>query len=335
MLKAEDFPAAREETEKALRACPDRPELLWLLADVEFADGDQEAGVSCLVKAVNASGRDAEAISRSIRALSENKLWREALMTVKDIPAKVYDDALIRTAIGDFYKAIKCYAHAVSSYGNSSGLSPSTRKERRLSWLRSGGPFIFARNRIDAWEDSKLLSDLRTERRTVAQLSAVPDLDSRQAYRLKTRMENGYYEWEFRYELWSAVFRWIRRWLFLAFLPVWPILYAIVRAADFISGPPGWVAGAAISAAVTVGFPFLVLRSQVRSDLSLRVNLGPSPALFTFLFALAVLSELAVAEGYDHHTMPAAGWWAWIVFGLAVTPAFCACMLIVAAVLTV
>jgi len=373
LLKAEDVPAAREVTEKALRTWPDKPELLWLLADVEFADGDQRAGVCCLAKAfdasrrdadaisrsirtlsenqlwhetlmiveyvqakaVDASRRDAEAISRSMRALSENQLWHETLMTVEDVPAKVYGDPLVRTAIGDFYKTVKCYAHAVSSYGSSSGLSPSTRKQRRLSWLRSGGPFIFARDRIDAWEDSKLLAELCRDRRTPAQLGAVPDLDSRQAYRLKVRLENGYYEWRFHYELWAAGTRWILRRLFLAFLPVWPILYAIVKTADFISGPPGVVAGTAISAAVAVGLPFLVLRSLVRDDLSLPVNLGPTPALFTSLFVLAVLSEIAVAEGYDHHAMPTAGWWAWVVFGLAVTPAFCACVLVLAAILTV
>ena len=39
------------------------------------------------------SGRDAEAISRSMRVLSENQLWHDTLMTVEDIPAKVYGDA--------------------------------------------------------------------------------------------------------------------------------------------------------------------------------------------------------------------------------------------------
>ena len=373
LLEAGDVPAAREVTEKALRTWPDRPELLWLLADVEFADGDQQAGVCCLAKAFNASRRDADAISRSIRALSENELWHEtlmtveyvrakavdasrrdaeaitrsmralsenelwheALLTVENIPEEVYGDALVRTAIGDFYKTVKCYAHAVSSYGSSSGLSLSTREQRRLSWLRSGGPFIFARNRIDAWEDSKLLSELYRDRRIPAQLGAVPDLDSRQAYKLKVRLENGYYEYWFHYELWAAFFLCILRWLLLAFLPVWPILYAIVKTADFISGPPGVVAGTAISAAVAVGLPVLVLRNLVQDDSSLRVNLRLTPALFTFLFVLAVLTEIAVAEGYDHQAMPTAGWWAWVVFGLAVMPAFCACMLILAAILTV
>jgi hypothetical protein len=184
-------------------------------------------------------------------------------MTVKDIPAEVYSDERVRTAIGDFYKTIKCYAHAVSSYGNSSGLSPPTRKQRRLSWLRSGGPFIFARDRINTWEDSKPLSELCRDRRIPAQLDAVPGLDSRQVYRLKVRLVNGYYEWWFNYELWAAASSWILRWLFLAFLPVWPILSAIVKTADFISGPSGVVAGTAISAAVAVGLPFLVVRSLV------------------------------------------------------------------------
>jgi hypothetical protein len=371
LLAAEDVPAAREVAEKALRTWPDRPELLWLLADVEFADGDQQAGVYRLAKAFDASDRDAEDISRSIRALSENQLWHETLITVEYLQAKAFDangrdaqatsrsiralsknqlwhesltiediaatvagDVLVRTAISDFYKTIKCYAHAVDSYGNISGLSRSTRKQRRLSWLRSGGPFIFSRYR---WEDTYLLSKLRRGRRSFAQLDAVPDLDSRQAYRLNVRMENGHYEWTYNYELWTAVFRWVLRLLPAAFLPVWLVLYGTVNIADFISGPPGAVGGTAIGAAVAVGLPILVGRSLVRGDLSLRVNLKLrlTPAWFAFLFVLAVLSEIAVAEGYDHHAMPMTGWWAWVVFGLAVVPAFCVCMLILAAILSV
>ncbi len=206
LLEAGDVGVARAVTEEALRASPNRPELLWLAADVEFADGDQQAGMCWLAKAADASGRDAAAISRQIRALSENQLWRTTLITVEQVPAKVRDDPLVRAAIGDFYKTLYCHGHAVGGYGSSSGLEPSTRKRRRLSWLRSGGPFTFARDRIDTWEDEHLLSVLREDQPTAyAQLDAVPDLDSRQAFSLKVRLKNGYYEWEFHYELWKAV----------------------------------------------------------------------------------------------------------------------------------
>jgi hypothetical protein len=335
LLEDEDVPAAREVTEEALRTSPDGPELLWLLADVEFADGDQQAGLCCLAKAANAGGRDAAAISRQIRALSENRLWREMLMTVEHVPAQVDNDPRVRTAVGDFYRTLGCHGHAVSAYGGSSGLSSSARKMRRRSWLRSGGPFKSVHGRVERWEESELLYGLRRGRRGSAQLDAVPDLDSRQAYRLKVRLEDGYYEWSYRYELWGAIFRWLLRLLPAAFLPVWLVLYAVVNIVGFLSGPPGVVAGTAISAVAALGPAILLVRSQVRGDLTWRRILLPSVALFVFLCTIAVLSEIAVAEGYVHRGLPTAGWWAWVVFGLVVLPAVCACMVVSAAILLV
>ena len=171
LLEIGDIRSAREATEEALRTSPDRPELQWLAAEVELADGDQQAGMCCLAKAVDAGGRDAAAISRQIRALSENRLWRTTLATVEKVPAGVRDDPLIRAAIGDFYKTLHCYGHAVAGYRDSSGLSSSARKQWRVSWLRSGGPLTFVRHRVNAWEESQLLSDLRKDRRAAVHLN--------------------------------------------------------------------------------------------------------------------------------------------------------------------
>ncbi len=332
LLEAEDVPAAREVTEEALQASPNRPELLWLLADVEFADGDQQAGMCCLVKAVDASGGDAGAIGRQIQALSEERLWREALIAVEHLPAQVRDDPAVRAAVGDSYNARACHAHAVDGYGDSAGLSSSARAKRHLSWLRSGGPFTFTRRRLDSWEESQLLPKLRKGRRTTAQLDAVPNLGSIEAYRLKVRMENAHYEWWYRIELCDAIARWQLKWLPAAVLPVWLVLYLTVKSATFLSGAPGPAGGTAVSAAVALGLAILLVRSQIRGDLTLRGRLRPTPRLFAFLLVLAVLAEIAVAEGYDHHALPTSGWWAWVVFGLAVLPAVCACILIAAAV---
>jgi hypothetical protein len=46
-----------------------RADLLWTLADVEFADGDLIAGKACLAEAFDASGEDAAALARQVRAL--------------------------------------------------------------------------------------------------------------------------------------------------------------------------------------------------------------------------------------------------------------------------
>lgn len=202
LLEADDVPAARQAVEEGLRTSPNSPELLWLLADVEFADGDQQAGMCCLAKAVDAGGRDAEAISKQIEALGYNDLWRETLKTIEHVPARVHDDPLVRTAVGDAYRMFRCHGHAVGGYGDTDGLSSSTRRKRGRSWLRSGGPFAFVRRWIDTWEDSQLLSDLREGRRSFVQLEAMPDLDSRLARTLTVRAENGHYKWLYYYELW-------------------------------------------------------------------------------------------------------------------------------------
>ena len=332
LLEAEDVPAAREVTEQALRTSPNRPELLWLLADVEFADGDQQAGMCCLAKAADASGGDAGAIGRQIQALSEERLWREALVAVEHLPVQVRDDPAVRTAVGDFYNVLSCHAHAVDGYGARAGLSSSARAMRRLSWLRSGGPFTFARRRMDPWEESQLLARLRKIRRTASQLDEVPNLDSLEAHRLKVRTENAYYEWWYRAELIEAIARWHLKWLPAAVLPVWLVLYLTVRSATFLSATPGAAGGTAISAAVALGLAILLVRSTIRDDLTLRGNLRPTPMLFAFLLLLVVLAEIAVVEGYDHHALPTSGWWAWVVFGLAVLPAVCACMLVIGAI---
>jgi hypothetical protein len=332
LLKAEDVSAAREVTEEALRTSPGRPGLLWLLADVEFADDNQKAGMCCLVKAVKASGGDAEAIGRQIQALSENQLWREALIAIEHLPARVRNDLSVRTATGDFYKAVACHAHAVSGYGDSTGLSSSAKAQRRRSWLRSGGPFIFMRRHIDSWEESQLLAKLRKGRDTSAQLNKVPDLDSVEAHRLKVLMENAMYEWRYRVELLEAISRWQLRLLLAACLPVWLVFYLIVSSVIFLSGTPGEVLGTLISAAVSVGLAILLVRSQVRSDLTLRTSVRPTPTLAAFLLVFAVLAEIAVGEGYEHNALPTSSWWGWVIFGLAALPTVCASMLVAAAI---
>jgi hypothetical protein len=247
LLEVGDVRAAREVIEEALRTSQSRTDLLWILADVEFAAGDQQTGIRCLTEAVSASRRDAAAISKQIQTLSERLLWHETLGAIERIPTQVRGDPQVRTAVGGFYRARGCHGHAVSGYGSSAGLAFSIRAKRCLSWLRSGGPFTFVRRRINAWEDSEILPGLRRDRRSAGKLEAVSDLDSSQAYILNVRMENANYEWSYRSALWTAIFRWQLRLLPAAFVPVWLVLYAIVSAVAFISGPPNVVGGTQIS----------------------------------------------------------------------------------------
>jgi hypothetical protein len=188
------------------------------------------------------------------------------------------------------------------------------------------------RRRVDAWENSQLLFDLHKGRRSLAQLEAMPNLDSRQARRLNVRAENGHYEYVYYYELWDAIGRGLQRLIPAAFLPVWLVLYAVVDAVNFVSGPPGVLGGTAISAVIAAGLVMLVVRSQVRSDLTWRGILQPTRTLYGFLWTIIVLCEIAAAEGYDHHALTTTGWWAWVVFGLIALPAALACVLVPAAI---
>jgi hypothetical protein len=44
------------------------------------------------------------------------------------------------------------------------------------------------------------------------------------------------------------------------------------------------------------------------------------------IFAASVtVFETAIAEAYDHHGLPATGWWSWIVLGLVAAPAVAGC----------
>jgi hypothetical protein len=328
LLASGDIGAARRAITESLAATPGKADLLWVLADVEFADGDLQEGMGCLGQAVTVSDGDSQAASRQIRTLAENRLWRETLGVIEHMPAEIGEDPLLRTAAGDFYRACGCRAHAVGGYGDISGLALSARARRRLSWLSSGGPFPFVRHRMKVWEDSRLLARLRNGRRGSAQLDAMPDLDKRQVCRLKVEMENVDYEWSYRLELWSAIFRWQLRLLPAACVPVWLVLYAVVSNAAFLGGQPGVAGGTVISAIVALALATLLVRSQARLDLVWRGILRPTPTVFFVLLAVATVSESAVAEGYAHHGLPAAGLWAWVVFGLAVLPAVCTCMLV-------
>src|SRR5262249_18558014 len=112
LLEEGDVRGARKVIVEALDAGGSRADLLWTLADVEFADDDFGAGRSQLIAAVDASGRDAAATGRQIRVLYFNGMWREALLGVEGIPASLRDDPLVRAEVGGFYQGCGCYAHA-------------------------------------------------------------------------------------------------------------------------------------------------------------------------------------------------------------------------------
>ena len=333
LLEDGDARAAREVVEEALNAGGSHADLLWVLADVEFADGDLMAGRSRLGEAADACGRDAAATGRQIRVLYQNGLWREALAAVEDIPADLHGDPSVRAEVGGFYRGCGCYAHATDGYGCRDGLPRRSRAARRWCWWRSGGPSGRIRRRALGWEESTLLSWLRRRIRFADQLDAVPGLEHRAALRLRSQIETLEYRLRLLFATPRAVARGLYRLPPVAGLLVWLVLFVIIHQVHFVSGPGGAAAGAALSAAIAtvlvVALGYVFVRPDLRYRFNLRITIRTAAALF---FA-AIVFETAVAEGYDRHALPDVGWWSWLVLGLAAVPAILACGLVVSVIM--
>lgn len=327
LLDAGEISAARDSVEGVIRESGRTAEYLWLLADVEFADGESVAGARLLAEAVDATGGDAGAIGHQISKLTIYGLYRLALQVVESSPVQASDSQYVRSAVGAFYKACYCHAHAVDGYGSKTGLERHALADRHYSWLRSGGPFNLIRQRLCSWEESALLSHLRIGVKENVELESIPGIDAGEAEQLKTRVENAEYTWGCRSEFWSLVFRWQLRLLPLAIAPVWLVLYLLTRFIGFISGWPGLLVGTGVSAAVAVAAPIALLRVFVRSDLTARFAIRISPAIVAVLCTLAVAAEALIAQGYGDNDVPTVGWWSWIVLGLITIPATALCML--------
>ena len=329
LLEDRDARAARQVIEEALAAGGSHADLLWVLADVDFADGALMAGRSRLEEAANSCGRDAAATGRQIRVLYRHGMWREALLAVENIPAGVREDPLVRAEIGNFYRGCGCYAHATDGYRRRDGGLPRRGiAARGWCWWRSGGPSGRIRRRALAWEESTLLSWLRRRIRFTDQLDAVPGLEDREALRLRSQIETLEYRLRLLFAASRVVARGLFRMLPVAGLLVWLVLLVIIHQIHFLSGPGGAAAGAALSAAIAtvlvVTLAYVFVRPNLRRRFYLRISMRTAAALF---FAVVVL-EAAVAEGYDRHALPAVGWWSWVVLGLAAVPASLACGLV-------
>jgi len=79
-------------------------------------------------------------VSRQIRTLSRNHLWRDTLRAIEGVTPGLRGDPLVREAIGGFFWARGCPAHAADGYGRRAGLSSSAKLVRRLARIASGGP---------------------------------------------------------------------------------------------------------------------------------------------------------------------------------------------------
>ena len=117
LLAESDSRTARDIVREALQASGRRADLLWVLADAEFAVGDAVAGRECLAEALAAAAGEPTLVARQIRMLRGNGFWREALSAVQALPEDAREDPRVRAAAGDFSQACQCPAHGPTATG--------------------------------------------------------------------------------------------------------------------------------------------------------------------------------------------------------------------------
>jgi hypothetical protein len=236
LLAEGDSRSARELLREALDTFGRHADLLWVLADAEFAGGDAVAGRECLAEVIAASSREPVSVTRQVKVLCGNGFWREALSAVQVLPGDLCQEPLVRAAVGDFYRACGCPAHAADGYGTGNGLHRAARASRRWCWLWSGGPFDMLRRKAFAWEEM-VLQSLRHPSGYIGSISDVSGLDARQMQWVRAQLETLEYRHDRRWYGWTALNRAGYRLIPLAIVPVWLVLLAVVSAVGFTPGP--------------------------------------------------------------------------------------------------
>jgi hypothetical protein len=323
LLAVGDSRWAGDIVRDALDAFGRRPDLLWLLADAEFAGGDPVAGRRHVDEALAAGTGDAASVARQIRTLRGAGFWREVLSVVQAVPGELGEDPLVRTEAGNFYRACQCPALAVDSYGQATSLSRSARTSRRRCWLRSGGPWRRMRLRSRAREE-RCLQELWYPPAYTASISAVDGLDTRQAKWVQAQLETIEFRWLRRWYWLRALHRAGYRLIPLAAVPVWLVMLAAVSLAGSATGPVGITGFAAVSAAVATIPVVAAVRTILRPTGEYRLGMSVRTVVI-FLFAV-LAAEAAAAEGYARQALPAAGLPGAAFLGLVAAPAAVACL---------
>jgi hypothetical protein len=330
LLDDGDVRRARVVVQEALAANRRRVDLLWTLAEIEFTAGDLVAARSHLTEAFAGSDEGAAVVSRRISALRRNRLWRDALLAVEEMPADMRCDAVVRAEAGTFYRDCGCYAHATDTYGSPRSLRRHARMSRRWCWLRSGGPSDLIRRKVRAWEEAKLLPVLRRSPIYARQLDGIAGLDAMQAQQLHIQLDALNYRLYRRWSHWNGVVHIGYYLLPVAIVPLWLVLLLVVHQAGFAAGVGATAAAAGISALIAATSTVLLTVLLFRSNGQLRflswVSLRAITRLVLAYLVIVTVLEAAAGEGYDSHALPTTGWWSWIILGLTVSPAAIACI---------
>jgi hypothetical protein len=323
LLAAGNTRTAREVTREAMNTLGRQADLLWSLADTEFADGDLIAGRERLDEAFAVSPRDAASLAKHIQVLRRGGFWRDALTAVQAAPGELRTDPLVRVEAGSLYRACWCPAHAACDYGTRRDLPRSHWAARRWCWLRSGGPSSRLRGKMLMWEEI-LLEDLRHPPDYIASISDIGKLDAGHVQLVRAQLETTEYRFNRQWYGWLAMLRAGYRLIPLSFVPVWLVLAVITSLARFTPGPAGTFGFAAIGAAIATLPVILAVRAILTPAGQYRFVMSDR-AVIVWLIAVAAGEALA-GEGYARRFMPVTGWSAAVVLGLVVIPAALACL---------
>lgn len=153
--KLKDQPASARETLNAAIAEHGRHPLL--LIELARSEKDRHVSASLAAEAMAAASADPLIFAGGIRELWLANYDSEALQALADLPGELQSSPVVRTAAGEICSYWHLWANTVTCYGDSILEAPA-RRDRRMAWWRSGGPFRGLRASIEVSEDALLFS---------------------------------------------------------------------------------------------------------------------------------------------------------------------------------
>lgn len=324
LLAQGDSRAARKVIAQAIDSTGQTSNLLWILAEVEFAEGHFDAGDDALRKALAGNPHDPVLVTRWVQLLRNHDRWREALIIAQDLPADMCLESEARAGIGEFYHSIECPAHAMLAFKSPKGLPRKGQLGWWRCWARSGGPIRFLHSRA-LFGEAKYLEFLKKPDSYIETIFCIDGLDDQRASQVRNRLEVFnflYYREIYRARaLGRAGFRLIP----LAVLPVWLTLMTVSSLTAFPPGSldrPGY---AAISATIAMIPVIALVLWALEPTGSFRRVTSLSRMLAGIL--LVVVFEIGAGLAYAAGDISEVGGAGAVALGLVAAPAAACCLL--------
>lgn len=290
-------------------------DLLWALAEVEFADGDVAAGREAMKEALALDLPSPVSAVRQLRILGGSGCWREAVVTTRGIPESMRQEPLLRMEAGKFYRFCRCPGHAVAAFGKPKDLPWHGRVTWLSSWLLSGGPVHSLRQQVLSWE-AKALQELLEPPMHVEAISTVSGLDPRHMLRVRTQLETYNFRMARIFYHAIAIRRMAFRSLPLVAIPVWLCLLLYVSTLNFITYPLDLPEFTAVSTVIGIVPVLAVSRLWFDSNGRARASRVKMVTHLTMI----MVGETAIIAALSRPTLPHYGWYSATTLGLMSGP---------------